>query len=88
VRPFSCAAEYVILNGTDPTQILQRAQTPLLSPTRIWETGTAPAECNVANVVFLEAAAPATDGTPNTFDVWFGGSDAVVGTARITVTKL
>jgi predicted GH43/DUF377 family glycosyl hydrolase len=76
----------VILNGSDPSQILQRAQAPLLSPTRIWETGTAPAECNVQDVVFLEAAAPVMDGTPNTFDVWFGGSDAVVGTARISVT--
>ena len=57
---------------------------PLLSPTRDWELGVAPAECNVQCVVFLEAAAPVA-GQPNTFDVWFGGSDAVVGTARVKV---
>ena len=40
-----------------------------------------------AQVVFLEAAAPVA-GEPDTFDVWFGGSDAVVGTARVKVVKL
>jgi len=48
-------AEYVILNGTHPdSAYLQRADTPLLSPTYDFEKGVAPAECNVANVVFLE----------------------------------
>jgi hypothetical protein len=36
--------------------------------------------------VFLEAATP-VDGMVDTFDVYFGGSDAVIGTARFTVTK-
>jgi len=80
-------AEYAILSGADPTVILQRAAAPLLSPTRDWERGAAPAECNVACVVFLEAAAP-VDGQPDVFDVWFGGSDAVVGTARVSVKKV
>lgn len=120
---------YVILSGADPSVILQRSEVPLLSPTRDWELGDAPAECNVQCVVFLEAAAP-VDGSPNLFDVsqqaaprarcraqtsamgcslraraysraifhpsapppppmqvWFGGSDAVVGTARLQVAK-
>lgn len=38
---------FVILNGTDPTQILQRAVLPLLTPIFGWELGTAPYECNV-----------------------------------------
>ena len=37
--------------------------------------------------VFLEAAAPVT-GMTDTFDVWYGGSDAVIGTARVKVTKV
>ena len=78
---------YVILSGADPSVILQRSEVPLLSPTRDWELGNAPAECNVQCVVFLEAAAP-VEGQVNLFDVWFGGSDAVVGTARVEVTKL
>lgn len=121
---------YVILDGNDPTQILQRADAPMLSPTFGWEFGTKPFECNVHNVsrpaierceaatrslfqphtfsllaclpsmltqlsqtyinpksslqvTFLEAAVRVA---ADTFDVYFGGSDAVVGTARIRVT--
>jgi predicted GH43/DUF377 family glycosyl hydrolase len=76
---------WVILNGTDPTQILQRSAVPLLSPVFGWEQGVAPFLCNVHDVVFLEAAR-AVLGQPDTFDVFFGGSDTVVGTARIKVT--
>ena len=48
-------AEYVILNGTHPdAPYLERAQQPILSPLYDFELGVAPAECNVANVVFLE----------------------------------
>lgn len=74
----------MILNGTDPTQILQRSTEPLLTPSFGWEQGVAPFECNVHRVVFLEAAAP-VEGMVDTFDVWYGGADAVVGTARIAV---
>ena len=77
---------WAILDGTDPSRILQRATRPLLSPVLGWQQGTAPYECNVGAVVFLEAAAP-VPGQPDVFDVWFGGSDAVVGTARIVVTR-
>ena len=76
---------YVILSGVDPSVILTRSESPLLSPTRDWEVGIAPQECNVPCVVFLEAAAPVT-GAVDEFDVWFGGSDAVIGTARVKVT--
>lgn len=77
--------EYVIINGTDPTQIVQRAQQPLLSPTMFnWAQGVAPELCNVPNVIFLEAAHP-TD-QPDVFRVYFGGADDVIGTALIKVT--
>lgn len=77
-------AEHAIIDGADPSVVVERAATPLLSPTHDWELGDAPAECNVGCVVFLEAVAP-VDGLVDTFDVWFGGSDAVVGTARVHV---
>jgi predicted GH43/DUF377 family glycosyl hydrolase len=64
--------------------VLQRADAPLLTPTFDWELGQAPAECNVACVIFLEAVAP-VQGLVDTFDVYFGGSDAVVGTARVQI---
>jgi predicted GH43/DUF377 family glycosyl hydrolase len=76
-------AEFSILDG-ETLAVIQRAPVAMISPTRDWELGTAPAECNVPCVVFLEAAAPVL-GQPNEFDVWFGGSDAVVGTARIKI---
>jgi predicted GH43/DUF377 family glycosyl hydrolase len=78
---------FVILNGSDPTQILQRSELPLLSPTRDWELGAAPAACNVPNVVFLEAVTRAPGQSGDVFDVYFGGSDAVVGTARVAVAR-
>ena len=46
---------YVILSGADPSVILQRSLTPLLSPIFDWQVGTAPQECNVQCVVFLGA---------------------------------
>jgi predicted GH43/DUF377 family glycosyl hydrolase len=76
---------YVILSGADPSVILQRSQVPLLSPIFGWQLGTDPFSCNVPCVVFLEAAAP-VEGQIDVFDVWFGGSDAVVGTARIQIS--
>lgn len=39
--------------------------------------------CNVQNVVFLEGAQPTEQ--PDVFRVFFGGADAVVGTALIAV---
>ena len=41
---------WVILDGTDPSKILQRSSVPLLSPDHGWEQGTKPYECNVHNV--------------------------------------
>ena len=77
-------AEFAVISGDDPTVVLQRAPVAMISPTRDWELGDAPAECNVGCVVFLEAATPVL-GQPNEYDVWFGGSDAVVGTARVKI---
>ena len=77
-------ADWSVISGADPRVVLQRAPAPLISPTQAWELGTAPAECNVPCVVFLEAAFPVL-GQPNEFDVWYGGSDAVIGTARVKI---
>jgi len=73
---------WVILDKDDPSKILQRASVPLLTPTLAWETGVAPFTCNVANVIFLEAAYPLGN---DKFMVFYGGADAVVGSAVVTV---
>jgi len=74
---------WVILDGKDPTKIKQRADSPLLAPTRSWEIGTVPWSCNVPNVVFLEAATPLVG--DNRFMVLYGGADAVIGYSIVEV---
>lgn len=75
---------FVILNGSNPEQILQRADAPFLLPSAPWEQGLPPYTCNVPRVLFLEAAV-ATE-NEDEFVVYYGGSDAVVGQAVIKVT--
>lgn len=75
----------VILDGKDPTKIVSRASEALWLPDiRPWTEGVAPYTCNVANVSFLEAAHPTS--TPDVFRVYFGGADAVIGTAVVKFT--
>ena len=76
-------ATWAVLSGADPTIVLQRSDVPLLTADHAFEAGTEPWECNVPNVVFLEAAV-ALGG--DRFRVFFGGSDAVVGTAVVQVS--
>ena len=70
---------WAILDGRDPSRILIRSETPLLSADKAWQRGEAPWRCNVANVVFCEAAQPlglSDDGHGDRFRIWFGGADA------------
>jgi hypothetical protein len=48
-------------------------------------TDKPPYTCNVKNVAFLEAVHP-TD-TLNEFRVYFGGSDAVIGSAIVQIRR-
>ena len=52
-----------------------------------WLLGKSPYTCNVANVAFVEAAAPEpSDSGADRFRIFFGGADAVVGTAVVEVS--
>ena len=51
-----------------------------------WMQGLHPYTCNVPQVAFLEAAHSVAD-KPDTYRVYFGGADAVIGTAVVTFTK-
>jgi len=75
---------WVVLSRDDPRVIVQRSDTPFLAPTHDWDRGTAPYTCNVANVVFVEAMHATS--APDVFRIYFGGADAVIGTAVIRVT--
>jgi predicted GH43/DUF377 family glycosyl hydrolase len=85
LAPRATASSWAILSGADPSVVLARASEPLLYPTAAWEAGVAPFTCNVPNVIFLEAAAVDTSDGVDTFRVYYGGSDAVVGTAVVQV---
>jgi len=74
---------YVILSGQNPSVILARSSSPLALPSEVWEDGVSPYTCNVANVTFLEAAEPLGN---DAFRIYFGGADAVVGTAVVEVS--
>ena len=78
---------WAILDGKDPTKILAQAPAPMWTPTdQPWMQGVHPYTCNVPQVSFLEAAHPVSD-KPDTFRVYFGGADAVVGTAVVSFAK-
>lgn len=81
---------FVILNGSNPAQILQRSEpdTPLFSPELDWEIGNSSVPGQVSltpNVVFCEGMLP-MPGQPDTFIFVYGAADSVVGIGKIEVT--
>lgn len=93
---------WAILNGANPSQILQRCNEPLLSPTTGWEVrclsshiplllsltlsqiGTAPWLGLTPNVVFCEGMSVGEQA--DTFVIYYGGADSVLGAAEVRVT--
>lgn len=79
---------WAVLDGADPTRILASAPRPLWHPTdQPWMAGVKPYTCNVPQVSFVEAAHP-EPGTDDAFRTYFGGADAVVGTAVVGVQRV
>lgn len=79
---------WVVLDGSDPTAILAQASGPLWTPTdQPWMAGQTPYTCNVPQVAFLEAAHP-IHGEVDAFRVYFGGADAVIGTAVVRIRRV
>lgn len=91
------AAGWVILNGSNPRQVLQRGSEPLVQPTMPWELQTPP-QWNWTQAVH-EGGVPmigATNGLmalrsggggADTFLAWACASDAVVEAFVVRVTK-
>eukprot|EP01113_Clastostelium_recurvatum_P012915 TRINITY_DN1673_c0_g1_i2.p1 TRINITY_DN1673_c0_g1~~TRINITY_DN1673_c0_g1_i2.p1 ORF type:complete len:370 (+),score=95.27 TRINITY_DN1673_c0_g1_i2:44-1111(+) len=73
---------WAILDGTDPTKVLQRCDTPLLSPELAWEIGTKPFLGLTPNVVFIEGW---TQLGQNSFVAFYGAADSVIGALAINV---
>lgn len=78
-----CAVGWAVLDGTDPSRIVARADAPLLVPVLPYETncGTQK-ECQQPWVVFSTGLKPIGG---DEFLVLYGGADSVVGVARIFV---
>lgn len=81
---------WVVLNGTNPTQILQRSSEPILSPDLVWETGESRDEWFglTPNVVFGEGWRYYQSETDNDADqivLFYGGADTHIGSVVITV---
>lgn len=85
VPPPGYQPAWAVLDGNDPSKILARAPQSLWTPTdQPWMAGTAPYTCNVPQVAFLEAAHPLGG---DRFRVYFGGADAVVGSAIVSFAR-
>jgi len=74
---------WLILDKTDPTKIIERSEVPLFGPDLGWEKGDAPYLGLTPNVVFLEGWISIGK---DTFLVFYGGADSVMGAGLITVT--
>ena len=74
---------WAVLDGDDPTRVLASAASPLWSPASLpWMAGAKPYTCNMPQVAFVEAAHAIGH---DRFRLYFGGADAVVGSAVVHV---
>jgi len=78
---------FVILDGADPTRIVQRGATHVFMPTMDYEigmgTGIWPVQRN--RTLFVTALIPVA-GEVDTFRAWWGAADANIATGIVTVT--
>jgi len=77
---------WVILDGDNPSKIIQRSDEPLFSPELGWETGTGNYLGLTPNVVFVEGWAPHPFKMDH-FVIFYGAADSVVGCAVVSVSK-
>jgi predicted GH43/DUF377 family glycosyl hydrolase len=81
---------WAVLSGKDPSVVLARASVPPLPNTLPWEAGARPTwPCNRLHVSNLGGGHPVDGpnqmGGDDLFRVYFGGADAVVGSALVSV---
>jgi len=75
---------WAILDGEDPTKVIQRCEQPLLSPDLDWEVGKEPNLRLTPNVVFLQGWRKIPNAV-DSFLVFYGAADSVVGVAVVQV---
>lgn len=90
------AIGWAILNGTDPMQVLARADAPVLTPELPWEVGVAARGDQTPNAVFIDGALRADDQDQrelhgdhgvggDAFIAHYGASDTYIGAMRVVV---
>ena len=82
------ALGWAVLNGSNPAQVLARAEEPILSPVLPWERGVASRGDQTPNAVFIDGALRPDDAHADAFIAHYGASDTFIGAARITVESL
>jgi len=75
---------YLILDGNNPAKILERSDEPIFSPETAWEIGSYPQLALTPNVVFVEGWYPVPNKN-NTFVIFYGAADSVIGAAELIV---
>jgi len=75
---------YAILDKTNPLKVLQRSDSPIISPMLPWEKGTVGQLSLTPNVVFCEGWSRIPNET-NSFFVYYGGADSVMGVGKVSV---
>jgi hypothetical protein len=91
VIPHWCAG--AILNGSDPSQILQRGS-ELLFPITTWEKRTGAANqwewrgCMIGDASGLMPLKAQGTTDEDSFLLWYGGGDSLSGAAVVTVKRL
>lgn len=82
-------AGWVVLDGADPTRIVQRSVVHPFVPSMDYELGSNPAVWPVYrnNTLFVTSLVP-VEGQADVFRAWYGAADANVATALVTITML
>eukprot|EP01006_Ploeotia_vitrea_P044893 TRINITY_DN66882_c4_g11_i1.p1 TRINITY_DN66882_c4_g11~~TRINITY_DN66882_c4_g11_i1.p1 ORF type:complete len:339 (+),score=17.60 TRINITY_DN66882_c4_g11_i1:25-1017(+) len=75
---------WIVLDGKDPTKIVQRSAEHVLVPTMDYEIGDGPYPVQRHRTIFATSLLPT--GTKDEFRVWYGAADANVATALLKVT--
>jgi predicted GH43/DUF377 family glycosyl hydrolase len=81
-----CTIGWAILNGTDPSQVVARSSTAIITPTLPWETNACvrnkTGTCQTPNVVFANGLKPLGN---DDFLVLYGGGDSDMAAIKIHV---
>merc|ERR1719499_37525 len=82
---------WVVLDGNDPSKIVERSEEPVISPMYDFENCIGPWTCTINSSVYAKAIIALNSSSngshdTDTFRVYFSASDTSIGTAIINIT--